>query len=422
MDGYKEFTLRNGLRVHLQSTATPTAFGRLRVSHGALHELPGEEGSAHILEHLLVTGGSEAASPEETEQRVAALGYFNAFTTQEDTTFESSFLSEDAPDFLPLVAGMAFRPRLDSEKLEQERRRVLREIADRKSKESFVPSQAFHQALFGKGPRTYFVPGTESSVAAATQKSLRDFHLRGYSPNNADLILVGGLPGDIEQRIEESFGALPTGSGHPYNFPAIQPLRGPSVLRFPSTDLHNHDLPDQSSAAVVIGMHAPPDGAEEAVAVSVLNYVLGDGMHSRLFRRLSTGEGLAYGIESEYNRILDAGILQIETKVPSRMQERALDNIFEELGRLKESGIDEAELAQAKHAAKYAFANQLETNRGKSNAILRKIDYGIEPSTILRQLDVMTPKKVSDAAAHYLPKDRQGGYVALILDPLLSQK
>src|SRR3989338_825460 len=126
---YSEYRLDNGLLVAIQRTPTKTFSGALTVYQGGLQEKINEEGLTHFLEHTLVTGGSLAYSPEEGTYLAAKLGSFNAFTLPDRIMFPGSSLIEELDDYLKITSGI-FSPQLDEAKIEQERFRILRELAD----------------------------------------------------------------------------------------------------------------------------------------------------------------------------------------------------------------------------------------------------------------------------------------------------
>ncbi|MBI2507803.1 insulinase family protein [Candidatus Woesearchaeota archaeon] len=119
---YREYKLDNGLVVALQDTPTKTIAAKLRVNYGSSHENIGEEGMAHLLEHCLVTGGSEKYDPTTADDIRGFFPYYNAFTNIGRTFFEGQMLSEDIELWLDYVSDHAFRPRLDLERLRGEQK------------------------------------------------------------------------------------------------------------------------------------------------------------------------------------------------------------------------------------------------------------------------------------------------------------
>jgi predicted Zn-dependent peptidase len=417
---YREFRLDNGLFVALQETPTQTVAGRLRVWHGALNEKPGEDGLAHFLEHCLMTGGSEKYSPLMAKEIGNTLGTFNAFTGLERTFFPVEMLTEHTPLFLDYISDAVFNPKFDPVCVEREKQRVLRETADEKSNPTFLDRKAYGIAFFGEdSPHIYPILGNESVVGSMSVCSLRNFHERGYSPNNMDLIMVGALPKDIEGLIRQNFAHFKSGCGKRAEFPRNPPLYGAKILHMSASDLLNHEHPEQSSAQLSISMFAPVETDSDAYAVAMMVRILGGDSNSELFSNISQTKGLAYGISALYDRAYNKGGIYIYGDVHAERAEEAIDAAFEEMAKMRTTLVSQARLEMIKKRSIYIIAKTFETNSGHVNAIETKIDEGMTPEDMLKKLDAVTPQDIMDAAIKYLPQNRADGkYVLFLRDPL----
>ena len=417
---HREFELDNGLLVALQETPTQTVSGRLRVWHGALNEDPGQEGIAHFLEHTLITGGSHRYDPEESDEIRGMFGSFNATTSLERTVVPVDMLAEDTQLFLEYVSDSVFNPRFDLSKVEEERQRVLRETADRKSSPTFKDRGAYSEAFFGKNsPHTYFVCGDEEVIGSASVHDLQRFHARGYHPNNMDLILVGGLPENIEELVEQNFGKFEPGDGRKIELPRNPQLYGPTVLHTRASDLFNQKNPDQSSAVLGMSLAAPTKADEENYAVHMLVRILGGDANSKLFKSVSQREGLAYSVEAEYEDTNNKGAIYVNAAIHSKRADEAIDTIFEEMSRMRTELVSQDSLERLKRISRYVIAKTFETNSGYANFIEAKLDGVFDLEEHLKKIEAVTPEKVREAAVRYLPQNRaEGKYVLLLRDPL----
>lgn len=417
---YREFRLDNGLFVALQETPTQTVSGRLRVWHGALNEHPGEEGLAHFLEHTLITGGSQKYDPEKADQIRGTFGSFNAYTGLERTFFPVDMLAEDSQLFLEYVSDIAFNPRFEASRVEEERQRVLREIADRKSNPAFKDRKAYGEAFFGENsPHTYFILGSEAVVGSASIDALRGFHERGYHPNNMDLILVGALPTNIEDLVQENFCSFQSGDGKKVEFPRNPQLYGAKILHTHAPELYNHENPEKSSAHLGISLVAPTETDEDSYVVNMLVNILGEGANSRLFTGISQRKGLAYEVSAEYDHINNKGGIYICGSVHSLRVDEAIDAIFEEMAKLRTDLVSQDSLERLKRNYRYKIAKTFETNADHVNAIELRMDTGLTPEYHLERMEAVTPEKIREAAVKYLPQNRTDGkYVLSLRDPL----
>ncbi|MBU0470880.1 MAG: insulinase family protein [Nanoarchaeota archaeon] len=419
---YREFRLDNGLFVALQETPTQTVSGRLRVWHGALNEQKGEEGLAHFLEHTLMSGGSQKYDPKRTDEIRGTFGAFNAFTGLERTFFPVDLLAEDSQLFLEYISDVTFNPRFDVTRVDEERQRVLRETANAKSDPVFKDNKAYAEAFFGKNsPHNYFILGDETVVGSASIDALRRFHSRGYHPNNMDLVLVGALPKEIENLIQQNFGSFNSGDGKKIEFPKNSKLNGPKILHTFAPDLYNHESPEQSSAQLSISLVAPTETDEDSYAVNMLAKILGGDANSRLFTSVSQRKGLAYGVYAQYDGTNNKGIIFIGGSVHSVRADEAIETIFEEMAKLRTDLVSQESLERLKRNSRYHIAKTFETNKGHVNAIELKIDKGLTFEDHLERMEAVIPEKIREVAIKYLPQNRTDGKYVLILRDSLKK-
>ncbi len=418
--GYRELTLDNGLFVALQNTPTQTISGRLRIFHGAIHEKKGEEGLAHFVEHALMTGGSKKYTPGDTLAVRSILGNLNAFTSPSETSFPVDMLAEDIELYLDFVSDTVSGPRFDEKKIEEERQRVLREMADAKSQPGFRDFKMFRDALFSENsPHNYFILGKEEVIISASVEDLQKFHERGYHASNMDLILAGGLPGDIEDLIAEKFGQITAGSNMKFVFPRNQLLEKNVFLHTSAPELCNQDNPQGSSAYLVLAFPSATSQDEDHYPVNMLVRFLGANSNSLLFRELSQKRGLAYDISAGYDFSDNKGFISIDGKIDASRRELALEAVFEVMKTLQNDLVSEQSLLLLKRWCKYQVAKTYELNNGHVELIQAKIDRGITPQQYFEGLDAVTPQRIRDAANKYLPSNREEGkYVLLLRDPL----
>ena len=419
---YREFTLDNGLLVALQNTPTQTIAGRLRVHQGALHEKTGEEGLAHFVEHTVMMGGTKNYSPKAAKEVQSRLGYLNALTNSSETRFPADMLTEDVELYLDFVSDVVASPQFDEKIVEEERQMILREVADRKSVPDYKDNKLFLEALFGaNSPHVYDVAGKEEVIARATPDDLRKIHQRCYFAKNMDLVLVGGLPDNIEDTITEKFSALPAGENKKLVFPRNQPLGEAMIIHTSAPELYNHENPPASSAYFQLGFPASTFGDPDHYAVMVLAQMLCGSSNSYLFQLLCRDMGLAYHVGGGYGFDNNAGYLHVSGKINVSRIEEAMQATFFQMKSLQEEDVPENPLKLMIRNAKYIMAKDLESNAGHINTIETKIDYDYTYEKFFSGIEKVTPNAVREAAQKYLPAP-DGKYVLLIRDPLRDSK
>ena len=415
---YREFKLDNGLVVALQRTPTHTISAKLRVNYSSSHEREGEEGLAHYLEHCLVTGGSEKYDPIRADELRGSFGYSNALTNIGRTFFVGQMLTEDLNNWLDYTSEHVLRPRFDKDRIDGERERVLREISDAKSNPAYQAGQEFNSIFYREHPKGRFNLGKEEVVRNANQDVMRRFHNRGYHPNNMDLIIVGGLPDNIEDMIRNYFGQTSSGENMRREFPELRPLGEKVVLRRPAPERVNTDNPQESSAQIFLHYLGPVSGQEDEYAVRAMNLILGGGTNSLLFQNVGLMKGLAYHSDVSYDGAYNGGELGINATVPANRIDEAVDAIFEEIHRMKTHKQDAKKVDRIKKIAKYVLAKTFESNEGYISEIEAKLDKGLTLGSFIDGFDRVTPERVMEVSEKYLPDRENGKYVLYTRDPL----
>ena len=341
----------------------------------------------------------------------------NAFTSQSETTYPVDMLAEDVETYLDLIADAVTYPRFDQEKVNEERQRILREIADIKSAPDFVDKRILTTTLFGENsPHAYQVFGKEDVVAKATPQDLQKIHERGYHAANMDLILAGGLPENIEDLVREKFQHLARGENQKYVFPR-NTLEEKKVIHTPAPELLNKDNPEASTALVYVAFPACTYGDVDYYAVNVLAKFLCMASSSHLFNKLSRNMGLAYDVGGDYDCSNNKGALSIWGKVDASRIGEAIRGIFEGMSDFQECPFPQEKLKRLTGKAKYDLAKTYESNHGHVSSIEVKLDYGLDPETHLTEIETVTSEQVLEAANRYLPAP-DGKYVLLLRDPL----
>ncbi len=416
-DQYREYKLNNGLVVVLQRTPTQTVVGKLRVNYGSSHEKEGEEGMAHFLEHYLVTGGSAKYDPITADDLRRSFGYYGTFTNIGRTNFVAQMLSEDFEAWMSYVSDHALKPRFDQDRVNGEKERVLREISDAKSSPTYLAGSEFNTIFYQGHPKGRFNLGNEDIVRNADFEEIRRFHTRGFHPNNMDLILVGGLPENIEELVERYFGDASAGENTREEFPALLSVPQKIVIHRPAPERINQDNPDESSAQISLAYTATTETHPDNYSLRIMSQILGGDTTSFLFQNMGLKKGLAYDVGSSCDGDYNGGEMHINATVPAKRINEAVEAIFEEMQRVKSQIVPERTLERIRRIAKYDFVKGFESNEGHFSAIEGKLDNNLTPESRLKGYYAVTPDRVLEVANKYLP-DKEGKYVLYIRDPL----
>lgn len=193
--------LGNGLRYAVRANGVPPGQVsiRIRVDAGSLYERAGEEGYAHLLEHLLFRQSKYLADGAAiaTWQRLGAS--FGSDTNAETSTTHTVY-KLDLPnasqasldESFKLLSGMISAPTLSQANLAADVPIVLAEMRERGGAAKRV-QEAMRENFYEGQPLAERSPiGSPESLKAATAQSVRAFHSRWYRPGNVVVVAVGG--------------------------------------------------------------------------------------------------------------------------------------------------------------------------------------------------------------------------------------
>ncbi|MBS3079785.1 insulinase family protein [Candidatus Pacearchaeota archaeon] len=384
---------------------------------GYYHERPEERGLAHFLEHSIVRGGSEKFSAQETGYLVNTIGNFNPTTRLGNTKYPFANLTEDLDFTLDFISNMVFKPIFDESKVEYERKRILREMYDKRSNKNYTRNRKFLEKLYRRHPNSLEGDGKIEIVSSAALDSLRSLHQRAYSPTNSDLIIAGNLPSNIEAVIEKYFGSLSQGIDlRIRSYPRLEQLKKRLVGHWKEPQMLNPNNSEESSAEISLYFIVPPEDSPDFYALKMLSYSLGGMPISRLRKSLGN-KGLSYRISSSYNGSANAGIFTINGFVPAREVGEAIKTIFDELKILKENPISQEEFNILNKNFRFNAAQFLESNHGHVTALENKLKDGLTPEDYLGAYSKLTTEEIKRVALAYLP-DQDGIYALAISDPL----
>ena len=344
------FTLDNGLQVvTVENARAPIVVHTLWYKVGAADEPPGKSGVAHFLEHLMFKG-TPTVPPGRFSKIVAANGGSdNAFTSQDYTAYVQRVASDKLELVMRMEADRMTNLRLTDEKAAPERGVVQEE---RRQRTANSPSAQLYErrraVTYLRHPYRIPVIGWKREIDGLTAEDALAFYRRHYAPNNAILIVAGDATADEVRRLAEKYyGAIPrrpvprrVRPQEPDQLAAKRITMKSPLVRVPS---------------VSITWRAPSFAAGEtrhAYPLLLLSDILGGGSTARLHRRLAIEEKAASGAGAGYlGTALDMGEFSVSASALAGGDIVRIETLLkEEIGRILQHGVTEAELARSKRA------------------------------------------------------------------------
>ena len=347
-----QFTLDNGLTLIVKpDRRAPTAVHMLWVRVGAMDEVDGTSGVAHLLEHLMFKG-TDTLAPGEFSRRVAALGgRENAFTSQDYTGYYQQVPAARLADVMALEADRFAHNRYSDEEFAKELAVVKEERRLRvdDSPRALMAEQQM-AATFAAAPYRRPVIGWMGDLDALTAEVARAFFQRWYVPANAAVVVAGDVdPQAVLALARKTYGAI---AARPV--PAGKPRPEP-----PQAGTRRIDVKAPAEQALVSLAFKVPrmDGLQpspandDALALTVLAAVLDGYSGARLDRALTQGPDRVADSAGAGNGLLGRGPQLFSlTGVPADGKTAAQVEaaLRAQVARVAKEGVSEAELNRVK--------------------------------------------------------------------------
>jgi len=263
-DNVIEYELDNGLDVILRPVtgAKQTAVLTL-LDIGELHDPVGQSGKAHLMEHLLITGATDASPPTSADQWMMQYdGQANAQTGLDYTVIAGTVDADSVGDELKAAAARLQSLSFDAELLEREKQRVYTELENMYRNMPWLVARNTVREIIDPAPEGARRGGVREQIESLSVEDLAQWHDRYYKPNNATLILVGAIDVEpVRQTINEQFGDIARGAALPPQREQASFSRPDDIVHATAHGDYGADAPD---AFAMVAYRAPePDNAEE---------------------------------------------------------------------------------------------------------------------------------------------------------------
>jgi zinc protease len=397
--------LSNGIVVLVRSHFhSPSVFLSGYFNGGSLFDPDEKLGLADFTSTALMRGTQDRGFQQiydTLESAGASFGYNSGTRT---VGLNGKSLAEDLPMLLGIFAGTLRRPSFPAEQVEKLRAQLLTGLSIRAQDTASMASMAFDQILFEGHPYARPDDGWPETIQAIDVDDLVAFHKHIYGPRGMVLAIVGAVePQEALSRVEEALG-----DWHNPDQPEVPNL--PPLRKIDETVRCHHAIPGKSQSDLVIGVAGPERRAEDYMAASLGNSILGQfGLMGRIGDSVRERSGLAYYAYSSLNAGIGPGIWEVSAGVNPGNLQKAADLIVDELRSFTEQGVSAEELAdnQANYIGRLPLS--MESNSGVAGALLNieRYDLGLDyyqryPSIV----NAVTPEAVRDTARKYIDPGR----------------
>ena len=355
--------LNNGMVLLTSEQRTlPMVSIEMLIHAGARYDLPKQDGLANLAAEL-ITEGTKRRSARQISESLDFLGASLSARSGEDlASISLTVLKKDLPAGLELLAEVLTSAVFPQEEIERQKHAVIASIRAKQEQPGEIAEMRFAAAVFPQARYGRPVEGTEASVKAIPQASLREFYQRYYRPNRSIMAIVGDISHqEMTEALNQAFRSW--GKGEPPPDPLALPVAQESGTIRVSKDL--------TQANLILGQRENPD----YYALQVMNYILGGGgFSSRAMDSIRNQRGLAYSVYSYFSAEKGHGIFQFVMQTKNETALQAIDIAKDEIRRMRQTPVSDAELNDAKDYLTGSFPLRFDT-MGKVANFLAQVEY-----------------------------------------------
>ena len=397
-------TLPNGIRLIVRpNAATPTVSMVAVGLGGVLLEPKGKAGIASLTADLL-TRGTATRSAEEISDLVDDLGgSLDGFSGYNAWGISGQFLKDDWKRGFNLLAESVKTPTFPADEFAKVKSQTLSALGAQEDDPMSAASLLLRETYFGDHPYSHSSLGTPQDVKSLSRDDVAGFWQRTLQPKNMVVAVYGDVqPAAVKQLASYLMGDLKAqGAPLPEPAPPVQPAQ---------FTLKQESKPGITQTAMWYGFPAIDVKDPDRYAIDVLDAAMSGANlpGGRLHAKLRDAE-LVYVVHAYPYPGLQPGMFIVYAATTQENQPRARAIIDEEIEKVRESGITQAELERAKSMMISSHAIDSQTNMDQARSAALDEAYGLgfrNDADYADRIGAVTLEDVQRVARKYLDKDR----------------
>jgi zinc protease len=349
----QEFSLKNGLKVIVQEDhRAPVVVSQVWYRAGALDEVNGKTGVAHLLEHMMFKGTKKVKAGHFSRIVAAAGGKENAFTGQDFTCYFQQLEKSNLSLSFKLEADRMANLVITDEEFAKEIKVVMEERRWRtEDKPQSKVNEQFQAIAFRAHPYSRPVVGHMNDLENMTADDAREWYKNWYAPNNATIVVVGDVKTqEVLKLAKQYFGNLKA-KKLPARKPQAEPaqigerraiVKAPGKLPYLAMGFHAPTISDKAT-----------EQGWEPYALDVLAGVLSGNDSARLNQKLVRETSLAVDVGAGYDstsRGRESLFELVGTSAEGKTVAELEAALIAEIEKIKTGGVTQQELDRVKAA------------------------------------------------------------------------
>jgi len=366
----KRIQLPNGMVIFLQEDRElPLIAGTATIRGGGRDVPAGKEGMLGIYTGSWRTGGTTTRPGDQLDEQLEArAARVEVGGGTDSTSVSMDILKGDLDTVFPIWVDMIKNPAFPQAKIDLAKTQVNAGISRRNDEPGGILSRETLKLGYGKDS-PYATHSEYATVASITRDDLLAFHRRTVHPNNMIVAFIGDFnAAQMEKRLRDAFGSWPKGPQMAKPNAPISPAK--PGLYF----VQKEDVTQANIAMVHQGItRANPDYH----ALVVMNEIFGGGFSGRLMQTMRSQRGLTYGVGGSVGANWDyPGLFRVTMATKSGTTLESIAALRDEINKLTNSPVTEAELSLAKESILNAYVFTMDTRAKALNQQVLLEFYG----------------------------------------------
>ncbi len=359
---YARRKLPNGLTIHLKEIHTaPIISSWMWYRVGSRNEMKGITGVSHWVEHMQFKG-TEKIVPGILDKIISREGgAWNAMTDIDWTTYYETMPADKINIAFELEFDRMLNSKFDPKEVASERTVIISEREGNENEPFFKLGEAVQRTAFQQHSYQHQVIGDMADIRSMSRDDLYNHYKKHYFPDNAVMAVAGDFDtAEMFDRLTGYFADLPSRPVNEIHIPVE-----PEQKTENRVEVHG---PGETTF-VQIAYHAPKGNHADLFPFLVMDSLLtgpsslnmfgGGGISnktSRLYQALVEKE-FAVGVHGGVQLSVDPYLYEVMLTVhPERTVKDVLTHFDDEIKKLLDTQVTEAEIKRAMKQAKALFA------------------------------------------------------------------
>ncbi|MGR5131187.1 M16 family metallopeptidase [Vibrio alfacsensis] len=386
------------------STETPTVMMQFSLPAGTRFVDKGKEGLAQLTAAMLQEGTTKR-SVEDIQAELDKLGSMISVEASGYTTNISvSSLAKNLAATLKIVEEMLLSPAFKEEDFERVKVQALEGLVYEQQNPSWMASQASRQVLYGDSVFARPKDGTQAGLNALTLDDVRDFYTKHYTPQSAQIVVVGDIS---KQDIQKQLAFWSNWEDE------AAPLYAPqSIVPLGEQKIHLVDKPGAPQSVVMLVRQGMPyDATGDFYLSQLANFNLAGNFNSRINQNLREDKGYTYGAFGYFSGNVETGSVVFTAQVRADSTVASIIEMENELNEYSQAGMTDDEMKFMRQAVGQKDALKYETPTQKGKLISDILKYNLDKDYLQQRNAIVdtVDKRTLDALAQkwFDPNDYQ---------------